>query len=152
MTGRWASIAALVTMTCTPPAASQSWNGRYVYEHDGGRTAGGDRMLVDYLLVVTDKRCRLTVSGFQTDETILCSAADADGRLDVAFAGYGDGRAVNRYGVSVYRVGEPLLSLSWKGGTLITAWRRYSPEDEYPTPARYFRKVPGGRLPGVRQR
>jgi len=141
MRGWRASIASILIVGCASPALSESWAGRYVYEHDAGRTVGGTGIVTTYVLTLSRGRCRLRASGFQTDETIVCTPKVGRGEIDILFRSYDDGRTVNRYGVPVYLPLEPLVSLRRADGRLITRWRRYSPEDEYPAPGRYFRKT-----------
>lgn len=128
----------------TMPAAAQEpaqegapkdWQGRYRYEHAAGRTAGGTGIVVNYDLVLRppDVRdgCVLTVRGFQSDETIRCKTRREGQDLAVAFDRYGDGSTVNKYGVAVYKPGQPLFTLAkGAGGKFATRWQGVKPDGE----------------------
>ena len=125
-------------------AGEGTWQGRYRYEADAGRTAGGTGAVVTYELTIGPSgardACQLSARGFQTDERIVCHAeAGADG-LRVAFHRYADGRTVNKYGVAVHRPGEALLTLSRGArGVLLTRWESLRPGGEgAPGPGPFF--------------
>jgi len=91
--------------------AQSSWDGRYRYSASYGQSAGGGAMVVDYQIDLAGRSCRITLDGFQTDETLLCRA-QADGkRLTLHFVSHGDGGPTNAYGVRVYQTDQPLLML-----------------------------------------
>ena len=115
--------------------APKDWQGRYRYAHSAGRTAGGTGIVVTYDLVLLppDVRngCVLTLRGFQADEKIRCRTRRDGPGLAVAFARYGDGRTVNKYGVAVYKPDQPLFTLAkGAGGTLVTRWQGLKPDGE----------------------
>lgn len=113
--------------------APKDWQGRYRYEHVAGRTAGGTGIVVTYDLVLRppDARdsCLLTIRGFQSDETIRCRTRREGQDLAVEFRSYGDGGTVNRYGVAVYRPGQPLFTLT-TGAKPATRWQGLRPDGE----------------------
>jgi hypothetical protein len=87
--------------------------------------------------------CQLTATGYQTDTTIRCAAKATGNRLTVTFVSFGDGKLVNRYGVRLYSVGQPLISLSRQGGGLVTTWQGYTPGlNTHTRPGAYFQKAP----------
>ncbi len=139
---RTTTIVLTALASLTMPAAAQEpaqegapkdWQGRYRYEHAAGRTAGGTGIVVNYDLVLRppDVRngCVLTRRGFQADETIRCLTRREGQDLTVAFHRYGDGETVNRYGVAVYKPGQPLFTLA-KAGELVTRWQGLKPDGE----------------------
>lgn len=108
-------VAALAgTPAGSAPDVLGGWAGTYEYAADSGRTAGSSAVVVVHTLRLAPaagRPCRLTSAGFQTDTTILCDVTGSAQEITVAFRSYGDGRAVNAYGVAVYRPGQPLLRL-----------------------------------------
>ncbi|MEQ4598423.1 MAG: DUF5991 domain-containing protein [Methylobacteriaceae bacterium] len=113
--------------------APKDWQGRYRYEHAAGRTAGGTDIVVTYDLVLlppdVSDGCVLTVRGFQADETLRCRTRREGQDLALTFDRYGDGRTVNRYGVAVYKPGQPLFTLA-TGGALVTRWQGLKPDGQ----------------------
>ncbi len=129
------ALLALAAVPAVAEGASRSWQGRYRYEHVAGRTAGGTGIVVTYDLALGPPGarggCLLTMTGFQTDERLLCQTSAGGGDLTVGFHRYPDGRTLNRYGVAVYKPGQPLFTLS-KGadGTIVTRWQGLKPDGE----------------------
>jgi len=111
-------------------ASAAGWSGRYVYEATYGRSAGGSPIAEAYEITVREEApqaCRISISGFQIDETLLCSLEPAPDRLTLRFLSYESGATRNRYDVEVYRAGEPLLALQRReardgAGRLVTHW------------------------------
>jgi len=142
------ALAAIAMLTPATPAVAQAagpgaWWGRYVYEHDGGQTAGGSGIAVTHVLNLKKSSCRLEASGFQTDETIVCRARVDGTGVVVSFAGYPDGGTRNKYGVAQYRTGGTLFSMRKTAKGIVTTWGDYSPvEDGQPRVGRYFRPSP----------
>lgn len=125
--------------------APKDWQGRYRYEHAAGRTAGGTGIVVTYDLVLLPSDvgdgCVLTVRGFQSDETLRCRTRREGQDLTVAFDRYGDARTVNRYGVAVYKPGQPLFTLA-KGAAMATRWQGLKPDGQgVAESGAYFKKV-----------
>lgn len=142
------AVAFSISIATMAPAAEEGWTGRYVYEADYGRTAGGTPVIVRYTIVFDAKtpgRATLSADGFQTDETLFCDVK-ADGRVaTLSFRGHEDGRLTNAYGVSVFRPGEALIRLERRGSadasSLVTHWLAYRGLDDRRPPAgNYFRK------------
>lgn len=129
------STAAALAQEPAQEGAPKDWQGRYRYEHAAGRTAGGTGIVVNYGLVLLppDVRdgCVLTVRGFQSDETIRCRTRRDGQGLAVVFDRYGDGSAVNKYGVAVYKPGQSLFTLErGPGGRFATRWQGLKPDGE----------------------
>ncbi|WP_156653222.1 DUF5991 domain-containing protein [Methylobacterium sp. Leaf111] len=123
-------VAGLMAASAAPEVPG-AWAGRYLYEHDGGRTVGGSPIVVTYDLDIAPGRgnrdCLLRIEGFQTDETIVCKASGTDERLSVAFHTFGDGRTVNAYGTRLYEVGTNLFEMRRGGDAVLTQWRALNP-------------------------
>lgn len=110
------------------------WSGGYTYTYDGGRTAGGSAILVEYRLGIAadpkGKACRLDIEGFQTNQTLLCRLSGSESDATVRFESYGDGSTVNAHGVKEYEVGEGLIALRrTSDGRIVTDWLKISPDD-----------------------
>lgn len=131
-----AGLAALPLLTTlTAQAAAPDWPGHYRYEHDAGLTEGGSPVHVTYELALGPAGarggCLLTARGFQTDERIVCQTKAEGQGLAVSFHRYEDGRTVNKYGVTVYKPGESLFTLSrGEGAWLLTRWQALKPDGE----------------------
>ncbi|MBE7219172.1 MAG: hypothetical protein INR64_11935 [Caulobacteraceae bacterium] len=134
-----ALAASVVAAGAARAAPVAPWSGVYTYSLAAGRNAGGDGMVVDYRLSLMHGGCRLSASGYQTDETILCTAVPVGDRLDVRFRSYGDGKLTDPHGVAGYRPGQSLFALEHRGAATITRWGAYQLLDDKPRPpAVYF--------------
>jgi hypothetical protein len=131
--------------------SAEDWQGRYRWEAEGGRTAGGTGIVVTYDLAIgpagSRGGCVLAARGFQTDERILCRAETGARALTIAFHSYADGRTVNRFGVAVHRPGEPLFTLTREPargeGGLTTRLQGLRPLAEgAPVSGAFFARVP----------
>ncbi|SFL30045.1 DUF5991 domain-containing protein [Methylorubrum salsuginis] len=131
-----ACLAAMPLLATLPAQAmAPEWQGRYRYEHDAGLTEGGSSVHVTYELALGPAGarggCLFTARGFQTDERIVCQTRAEGPNLTVNFHRYEDGRTVNKYGVAVYKPGEPLFTLSRADGAgLLTRWQALEPDGE----------------------
>ena len=70
------------------PAWGVDWTGTYAYEGSFGRTAGGTGVVALYEIRIGAKPvtdCRITIDGFQTDETLLCAAHEEAATLTLRF-------------------------------------------------------------------
>jgi len=147
---RWlAGILAAITMAAGGGALAQgappgldAWTGNYRFEWQGGRSAGGSGIAVTYELRVSARACRLDITGFQTDEHILCEIGADPNTLWVRFRSYADGKLTNRYNVARFRPGQELFQLKRDGGGVpLTAWGALSPEPGPTPPAIRFKRV-----------
>ncbi len=125
------AVAALLLAWTLPLCASAAgWSGRYVYEATYGRSAGGSHIGEDYEVTLRNEApqaCRISISGFQRDEVLLCSLEPAPERITLRFLSYESGATRNVHGVEVYRAGAPLIALERRkarDGTerLVTHW------------------------------
>jgi len=110
-------------------ASAAGWSGRYVYEAAYGSSAGGSQIGEDYEITLRDEApqaCRISISGFQRDETLLCTLEATPERITLRFLSYESGTTRNEHGIEVYRAGTPLLALQRRGardgGRLVTHW------------------------------
>lgn len=145
--GRMAAAALAAVLLAGSAGATGDWQGRYRWEAEGGRTAGGTGIVVTYDLAIgspgTRGGCVLTAQGFQTDERILCKADAGMRDLTVAFHSYADGRTVNRFGVAVHKPGAPLFTLARGEGGLTTRLQGLRPQAEgAPESGAFFARVP----------
>lgn len=132
------------------PAHAAGWAGRYVYDTAYGKTAGGSHVAEEYSLLILDgaaTACVIAISGFQTDEKLLCDLDRQQDKLTLRFRGYESGGTKNSYGVEVYRAGTPLLTLerqaAKRGEKLVTRWEALTGLDgKKKMPGDYFRKIP----------
>ena len=150
MTGA-ALAAGLLTGAALAAGGGEGWLGRYRWEAEGGRTAGGTGIVVTYDLAIGPAGarggCVLTAQGFQTDERILCKAEAGARSLTVAFHSYADGRTLNRFGVAVHKPGEPLFTLTREAttgaGGLTTRLQGLRPlNEDAPVSGGFFARVP----------
>lgn len=130
---------AMVLAVTIGPAWGADWAGTYVYEGSFGRTAGGTGITALYEIRIGARPgsdCRITIDGFQTEETLRCIPNEEGSTLTLRFKSHEDGALTNRYGVAVYTPGAPLLALHrMQDGTLETSWLALQPLDAK-TPAR----------------
>ena len=129
--------AALVSMVAAASgcrAGQSRWATHYVYSYAAGANAAGTGVVVDYDLVLAPSKCVFTAEGYQTDDTIRCTARATGDKVDIAFKSYGDGTTKDARGASEYSVGETLFSLERRGGSVLTHWRGYPAPDDKPHP------------------
>ena len=158
----WRALAALLVALCVAQAAAagpragavdalDAWVGEYVFEEDGGRTAGGSAIYVVHQLSVSRDgralRARLGSNGYQTYAAFECDARVEGGRLKLFFVRHADENVFLR---GDYRPGDLLLSLARPGAgrraRLLTYFGKFRPQFSRPRRGRvYFRRVAGGR-------
>ena len=134
---------------CFGAEAANVWGGKYLYEYYGGRTAGGSPISINYQLTVEYKSGKysaaLTEQGYQIDETIMCDSVIENDKITFTFRSYGNGKITNEYGISIYRVGEPLFYLeklkTASGEKIITHWLSLADELKKKKPGVYFKKL-----------
>lgn len=138
---RIAAAAGAALVAAAALAAPAAWNGNYVFEEAlGPNLTKTINLFVTHELTLSPTDCRIRAQGYQTDETILCTAQAKGEALELRFRSYGDGKTVNKYGTKIYAVGEPLLTLSKPGGKLTTSWQGYRLNKKSP-PGAYFKKA-----------
>src|SRR5688572_18715995 len=97
-------IVALVAITLTSVLglfAQSSWVGPYVYEENGGRTAGGTAIFITHELNVMDGGDGLTAviqaNGYQTSNDLMCTAKADGTKLMIYFESYGENNVFESY-------------------------------------------------------
>lgn len=121
-------------------AQTPSWDGIYTYEASLGENVAEDKILIEYTLTLDKNNCVIISQGYQTDEKILCTAAELDGSLVVTFSSYEDGSTKNLYEVEVYPPKSTLFTLTSKDSRLITTWGLLAPDESFST-GEYFKKM-----------
>lgn len=127
------------TPTVSPKnkTATSSWIGTYEFGDDSGQTAGGSSTLVDRTITIKMSGAKTVAifssEGYQSDEKILCDTALDGIKMILIFRGYPGGGVKNAFGVQVYKMGAPLLTLEKrmvKGKTkLLTYWNEFTPNN-----------------------
>jgi hypothetical protein len=136
------SLTASTAIAQSVPPGLDAWTGNYRYEWAGGHTAGGSAIVVTYDLRVSARSCRLDITGFQTDEHIICEIGADPSTLWVRFRSYADGKLTNRHNVARFRPGQELFRLRRDGnGAPLTEWQALAPDEARPPPAIRFRRV-----------
>jgi hypothetical protein len=126
-------------------AESSAWEGTYVFNEGGGRTAGDTGMFVEHTIKVYRRGegliADVDAAGFQVSISLRCAAKAEGGRLDLYFESYREDNVTEPY-----RRGQLLLSLrhsTSRGKTrILTHWAAYRPVFRAPRSGRvYFRKT-----------
>ena len=149
-----AVCAALLVIACvaqvwagavTTPAADETdvWLGEYVFEEDGGKTAGGSAIYVVHTLTIMregrEMKARLESNGYQTYVALECEAQASTGRMRLTFVRHADEHVFLR---GDYRPGDHLLTLVRDRTRLLTYWGKFRPQFRRPRQGRvYFREV-----------
>jgi hypothetical protein len=110
-------------------AATADWGGTYTAEHLIPESGNETTPAIEYRLVLDDDNCALTIQGFQSDDSIVCSAQALGADLVVAFKSFADGKLTNRFEVEPYKVGERLLTLKSADGKIAGEWGALVPHD-----------------------
>lgn len=142
-------LCVLVVLLVSAVSAASSWKGTYLYTGVYGKTFGGSTVATKYIVKIDESStntCVITISGFQTDEEILCSQLIEANSITLLFNSYSSGEVTNKYGVEIYRPNQPLLkfALEKKNGktVLMTYWLGITdPEAQLPKPGVYFKKM-----------
>lgn len=125
-------------------APAISWSGIYVYEEDGGKTAGGTAIFITHTLRLWSKngqwQGKLESNGYQTYiDTVVSGCKHGDGdTMDVVF----QSRSAETFSPQAKR-GDRLFSLVRRGrGQLQTRWGVFWPVsmEKAPPRGRYFRR------------
>jgi hypothetical protein len=134
--------ACLLLALCCAAWAADSWDGQYAYTANYGKSAGGSSILLDYRITLSGQQCSVALDGFQTEETLVCTAEQQGPRLTLRFASHAGGALTNIHGVAIYQPGQTLVALERiNARTLRTTWLGLRGLDaESPKPGIYFRK------------
>ena len=109
---------------------SSDWEGLYIFEENGGVTAGGSPITIFHELNIYQSddglRANLKSNGYQTQFDLNCTVKITQKRLDLFFESYGDDNLFE-----IFKPGDLLLSLEYKfiGGKekLLTTWQKFKP-------------------------
>ena len=131
--GRFSVFAALFVLTASAVFAQSSWVGPYVYEEDGGRTAGGTAVFITHELTVVDGgeglMATLQANGYQTSKDLICTAKGDATKLEIYFDSYGENNVFESY-----KKGDLLLTLERKKvkgeDVIVTNWGKYTSVSE----------------------
>ncbi len=124
---------------------SDSWEGTYVFQEGGGRTAGDTGMFVEHTVKIYQRNeglaADLDAAGFQVSVSLRCVAKAEGNRLNLYFESYREDNVTEPY-----QRGQLLLSLgrsTIRGkGRILTYWADYRPALQTARSGRvYFRKT-----------
>ena len=127
---RWL-LANLFCVFLSTLAFSQSpWLGKYEFTEDGGKNAGGTRIMVTHHLEILTSDdglvATLESNGYQTSKDLLCLVKVQGNKAMFYFEGYGDNNMFESY-----EKGQLMFTLERKteGGknTLLTYWNEFKP-------------------------
>lgn len=104
-----------------------------------GNNAADDAVIVEYTLKYSANKCEIEIEGYQTSESIICSAKENSNELSVSFKSYANGSTKNIYDVEVYPAGSTLFRLINKDG-LKTKWEELTPDGIEAKTGKYFVK------------
>lgn len=132
---------------------SDDWVGEYSYFESAGTTVGGSPIMMNIKLTIKNddpkSKCILEASGYQTDETLYCTASATNNTLTLFFKSFDTGSTTNEFDVEPYKAGEKLFtlerkSISGKQDKFIPTWASYLPFGDGEAKAgEYFEKSPG---------
>jgi len=112
-------------------AQTEDWNGTYTYQAVLGENIAEDKMIIDYVFKLHNKKCTVTSQGYQTDEKIICAIEKSGNDLSVKFMSYENGSTKNIYDVEVYPAISVLFTLTDKKPDLITNWGTLAPDASF---------------------
>jgi hypothetical protein len=127
--GHFSAVAALVLLLATAAFAQSPWAGSYIFEENGGRTAGGTAIFITHDLNVMDGGDGLTATiqanGYQTSKDLMCTATAEGTKLMIYFESYGENNVFESYSK-----GDLLLTLERKkfrgNDVIVTNWGKYT--------------------------
>lgn len=135
------TLLCIFVMTVCGNAFSQSdhWDGRYLFSEEPVLSSNGEYSAVMvWELTVQGKSAKLEVTGMQTGFVFVCNVVENNGLLEVRYE-RSEGEAVMAPEVET---GERLITLEWRGDSLITHWYALQPrlDQEMPETGTYFMK------------
>lgn len=110
--------------------AQSDWKGSYVFDENGGKTAGGSAILISHELNILDGGdglvATLQSNGYQTSTDLICTAKSSGQKLMIYFQGYGENNMFEPY-----NPGDLLLTLERKvekgKPVVLTYWGKFTP-------------------------
>lgn len=126
--------------------AQKEWLGGYVYDEDGGKTAGGSAVFISHQIDVVESDdgmiATIQSTGYQTSRDLVCTTKVEGTKLLIYFDSYGENNIFEPY-----EKGDLLLTLerkTLKGKTeILTHWGKFQPvvpKKEKPARTIYFIK------------
>jgi hypothetical protein len=110
--------------------AQKEWLGGYVYDEDGGKTAGGTAIFISHQIDVVESDDGLVVTiqsnGYQTSRDLVGTAKVVGAKLLVYFDSYGENNIFEPY-----EKGDLLFTLERKTtkgkSEILTYWGKFQP-------------------------
>lgn len=137
----------LLTLTlCVAAHAQSDWVGKYDFEENGGKTAGGTAIFISHQMDISETDDGYVVmiksAGYQTSKDLIATAKAQGNKLLVYFDSYGEDNVFENY-----EKGDLLLTLEKKTvkgkDEILTFWGKFTPSID--TKAKggkvYFRKM-----------
>ena len=127
MTGRIFQIAVVLFSIATAVSAQSDWIGKYTFDENGGKNAGGTAILISHELSVFDDgegglAARLESNGFQTSVDVVCMAKVVGTKLQIYFQSYGEDNMFEPY-----KAGDLLFTLERRSDKIIlTHWGKFT--------------------------
>ena len=131
--GRLSILAVSVLLMASTAFGQSSWVGNYVFEEDGGRTAGGTAIFITHELNVmaTDDGLTGTLQAnvYQTSKDLICTVKADAAKLMIYFDSYGENNVFEPY-----KKGDLLFTLERKKikgkDVIVTNWGKYTSVSE----------------------
>jgi len=137
-----------LTLSCSADNVQIDWSGEYSYTVSLGKTAGGSIIFSNYSLYINQPEkkepCVFEVKGYQSDSKKLCSLVREKEKLKILFKSYPDGSIINRFGMEIPKVGQPIVMLLMTNNKQIqTKWysKECPSERICDSTAVYFKKI-----------
>jgi uncharacterized protein DUF5991 len=110
--------------------AQKEWLGSYVFDEDGGRTAGGTAIFIEHRIDISEADDGLIAmvqsNGYQTSKDLICTTKTEGAKLLIYFDSYGENNVLEPF-----EKGDLLLTLerkTVKGKTeILTFWGKFEP-------------------------
>lgn len=110
--------------------AQKEWLGSYVFDEDGGKTAGGTAIFISHQIDISEADDGLIATiqsnGYQTSKELLCTTKTQGGKLLIYFESYGENNVLEPY-----EKGDLLLTLERKTvknkTEILTYWGKFEP-------------------------
>lgn len=135
----------VILLSCAAHAQKE-WLGSYVFDEDGGRTAGGTAIFVSHQIDIAeaDEGLIATIqsNGYQTSKDLLCTTKIQGDKLLIYFQSYGENNVLEPF-----EQGDLLLTLERKAvkgkAEILTYWGKFTPivPKNEKTGKVYFRKA-----------
>lgn len=129
-------VALFFCMSCV----NASWEGSYFCEVDLDKTVADQPGIVEYDLALGDKKCLITIAGYQMAEEIKCETKPAKHGVSIHFVSCANGKLKNAYGVEQYKPGEKLFQFEMRDKNIETHWGSLWPGESIEKAGVYFVK------------